>query len=48
MDNLPELITNFGFPIVLTFYLLIRNEKKMENLTVAINDLNKIISKCTK
>lgn len=48
MDNLPELITNYGFPIVLTFYLLIRTENKMENLTVAINDLNKIISNCTK
>lgn len=48
MEQLPELVTNFGFPIVLTFFLLIRTEKRMENLTLAITELNKIIQKCTK
>lgn len=48
MESIPELITNFGFPIVITFYLLMRTEKKMESLTGAIQDLNKIIQKCTR
>lgn len=48
MEEMAEFITNFGFPIVITFYLLIRTESKMENLTNAIQDLNKIIQKCTK
>ncbi len=35
-----ELIGNFGFPISITTYLLIRLEKKLEALTEAINKLN--------
>jgi hypothetical protein len=49
MDNsqLITLITtsigNFGFPIVLTAYLLTRFEKKLENLNNTIQDLTQII-----
>lgn len=47
-QNVIDLITNFGFPVVLSGYLLIRFEKKLEYLTISINELNKIIQKCTK
>lgn len=32
-------VGNFGFPLVLAIYLLLRFEKKIELLTQAINDL---------
>lgn len=34
---------NFGFPIVIALYLLIRFEKKIENLEVAIQSLIEVI-----
>lgn len=43
-----DFITNFGFPIALSVYLLLRFEKKLEDLTKSITELNKIIQKCTK
>ncbi|MFC3773634.1 YvrJ family protein [Paenibacillus sp. GCM10012303] len=49
MDNnqLITLITtsigNFGFPIVLTAYLLIRFEKKIESLNATIQELMKFM-----
>ncbi|WP_269085197.1 YvrJ family protein [Neomoorella mulderi] len=30
---------NYGFPMVIAFYLLVRVEKKLDDLTVAINEL---------
>lgn len=49
MDN-TQLITlistsigNFGFPIVITVYLLIRFEKKIDSLNNTIQDLIKFI-----
>ncbi|MFE3893377.1 YvrJ family protein [Priestia sp. YIM B13446] len=36
---------NFGFPIVVTFYLLLRFEKKIDYLTEAINNIAIIIEK---
>lgn len=42
-DLLPQ-IANFGFPVVLSMYLLIRIEGKLEVLTGAINELSKVIS----
>ncbi|UOY92329.1 YvrJ family protein [Ectobacillus sp. JY-23] len=36
---------NFGFPIVLTIYLLVRFEKKIEFLTEAINSLKDAVRK---
>ncbi|HFR4168328.1 YvrJ family protein [Bacillus cereus] len=36
-------IGNFGFPVALTIYLLIRFERKIENLTDVINKLKDVI-----
>lgn len=36
-------IANFGFPIVICVYLLVRIEGKLENLTESINELAKAI-----
>ncbi|MBM7647022.1 hypothetical protein JOD45_003257 [Scopulibacillus daqui] len=48
-DQLPEwaiIVGNYGFPIVLAIYLLFRFEKKIENLSNAIDQLREsIISK---
>ncbi|MGI6343528.1 MAG: YvrJ family protein [Bacillota bacterium] len=44
MEELLPQIANFGFPIVLSMYLLIRIEGKLETLTAAIHELSKAIS----
>jgi hypothetical protein len=36
-------IGNFGFPLVLATYLLLRFEKKIENLTSSITELKEVI-----
>jgi len=36
-------IANLGFPIVISIYLLVRIEGKLENLTVSIHQLAKSI-----
>lgn len=44
----PEIVKqigNVGFPVAVAFYLLIRFEKKIENLTEAIHDLRKAVYK---
>lgn len=38
-------VGNFGFPLVLATYLLIRFEKKIENLSNSIKDLKDVIPK---
>ncbi len=38
-------IANFGFSIVISVYLLVRMEKKIEELTKSINELSKNILK---
>lgn len=40
MDEILKSIANFGFPIVVSAYLLIRMELKLDILLVAINRLN--------
>lgn len=45
MEELFMNIANFGFSIVISIYLLVRMEKKIEDLTKSINELNKIIIK---
>ncbi|MCT4507674.1 MAG: YvrJ family protein [Tepidibacter sp.] len=45
MNELLGLVSNVGFPIVLSIYLLTRIEEKLENLTQSINKLNNVISK---
>lgn len=45
MDGIFNQIANFGFPIVLSIYLLVRLEGKMEKLTDSINELSKNIAR---
>ncbi|SEF39389.1 YvrJ protein family protein [Caloramator fervidus] len=44
MDNLLNQIANLGFPIVLSIYLLVRVEGKLEKLSESINELSKVIA----
>lgn len=39
MQNFFLNMTNFGFPIMLSWYLLIRLEKRIEETTLALNRL---------
>ena len=43
MEELFTSITNLCFPIVLSMFLLMRIETKLDKLSEAINDLNKTI-----
>jgi len=38
--NLMQLVVNLGFPAIVTMYLLVRIEGKLENLSVSINSLS--------
>ncbi|MGA5691389.1 YvrJ family protein [Cytobacillus pseudoceanisediminis] len=40
-----ELLAHFGSPVVIVFYLLFRFERKIEDLTIAINTLQHSIVK---
>jgi hypothetical protein len=44
MEELFNQIANFGFPIVLSVYLLVRVEGKLEKLSESINELSKTIA----
>jgi hypothetical protein len=44
VEDLFSQIGNFGFPIVLSIYLLVRVEGKVEKLSESINDLSKTIA----
>lgn len=44
MEELLKAISNYGFPIVVCAYLLIRMETKMEQLAQSIRDLAKSIT----
>jgi len=44
MEDLLRAIGNFGFPIVVSAYLLIRIEGKLDNLASSINKLSTILS----
>lgn len=43
MNELLEGIGNFGFPIILSMYLLVRIEGKMEQLTQSIQKLTHVL-----
>lgn len=45
MEELLQGVANFGFPIIVSAYLLIRMEGKMENLQRAIIDLSNAIER---
>jgi len=36
-------ISNLGFPIAVSIYLLVRFENKIESLTISINELTRVI-----
>nr|WP_152967729.1 YvrJ family protein [Oxobacter pfennigii] len=44
MPEMVSLISNLGFPIAISVFLLIRIEGKIEKLTLSINDLSSVIS----
>jgi hypothetical protein len=44
MDNLLVQIGNYGFPMIVAVFLLVRIEKKLDELTVAIAKLGEVIS----
>lgn len=45
MQEIVAQVANVGFPIVVSIYLLVRVEAKMESLTGSINELAKAISR---
>jgi hypothetical protein len=44
MEDFLKAIANYGFPIVITAYLLFRMEAKLERLAGAITDLAKVVA----
>ena len=44
MNELVDMISNIGFPIAISLYLLIRIEGKLESLTSSINNLSQTIN----
>lgn len=44
MDVIVNLISNLGFPIAISLYLLIRMEKKLDKLTESIDNLSNVIN----
>lgn len=45
MDDMLIQIANYGFPIIITIYLLIRMETRLEKLSEAIQQLNETMIK---
>lgn len=48
MPNWVLILGNFGFPVMITIYLLLRFEKKMESLTIVIEKLLEATSESRK
>lgn len=44
MEEIYTNIANLGFPIVISIYLLVRIEGKLNQLTESINELSKVIA----
>ncbi|HZK55697.1 MAG TPA: YvrJ family protein [Desulfosporosinus sp.] len=44
MDEFLKLVGNFGFPIVVSAYLLVRIEGKLSELTISITQLAKAVA----
>lgn len=44
MNDVFAQIANLGFPIVVSIYLLVRIEGKLDNLAQSINELSKAIA----
>lgn len=45
MDEVIQLVGNLGFPIAVTYYLLVRIEGKLEALAHAIDELTDYLAK---
>ncbi|NLO90132.1 MAG: YvrJ family protein [Clostridia bacterium] len=45
MENLWLQVGNYGFPMVVAIYLLVRVEKKLDELTLAIARLGEVVSR---
>ncbi|MEG6585011.1 YvrJ family protein [Dendrosporobacter sp. 1207_IL3150] len=44
MEQILSYTANYGFAMVISVYLLVRIEGKLEQLTVSINELSKVIA----
>ncbi len=44
MEEIYTHIANLGFPIVISIYLLVRLEGKLNQLTESINELSRVIA----
>ena len=40
-----ECLSNFGFPVAVAIYLLVRFEKKLDQLTKAIHELTVVVQR---
>lgn len=45
MEELVGIIGNFGFPVAVSIYLLVRLEGKLETLTESIHSLTQVLLK---
>ena len=45
MDSVLNYTANYGFPMVIAVYLLVRIEGKLDQLTISIHELSKVIEK---
>ncbi|MEG0014801.1 MAG: YvrJ family protein [Cellulosilyticaceae bacterium] len=45
MEDILRQIGDLGFPIILSMYLLVRIEGKMEQLTVSIRQLSSVLER---
>lgn len=46
--SLIYVLGNFGFPIMITIYLFVRFERKIENLEKAISELGNVVKELKK
>ena len=44
MEEIYTYVANLGFPIAVSIYLLVRIEGKLENLSMSIQELAKVIA----
>ena len=44
MEQILANVANLGFPIAVSIYLLVRIEGKLENLSISIHELSKVIA----
>ncbi|MFJ7734496.1 YvrJ family protein [Lysinibacillus sp. NPDC097231] len=47
-NDFMQIIGNFGFPVAITIYLLVRFENRLESLRTSIDNLTKIIADLEK